>query len=83
LQDDRFRGSVERVLQVLLDGSLGSEWEGAVEAEVQWDQGSGKGKQKTQDEEKGEPSGYDIAQRRNVFDKHELEVMRVRKQHVG
>jgi hypothetical protein len=87
LRDDRFGGNVERVLEGLLDGSLESEWEGPVEEEVQWDRSIGKGKQraKSQDEEKGEAFGYDIAQRRNVFDNDELDVMRVRvgKQHVG
>jgi hypothetical protein len=84
LRDDRFGGNVERVLEGLLDGSLGSEWEDVDEGEGPKEEKSGKGKQRA-DEEKGCAFGYDVAQRRNVFDNEELDVARVRvgKQDVG
>ncbi len=64
MQDDRFGGNVEHFLEGLLDGSLGSEWE-----DVDEEKGSGKGKQRAKSQEyKRDAFGYDVTERRNVFD---------------
>jgi len=77
LRDDRFGGNVERILEGLLDGSLGSELDDVDEEE---EEGSGKGKQKAtpKDREKDDSFAYDVSQRRNIFDNEELDVARVR-----
>ena len=64
---------MERILEGLLDGSLGSEWEHADEEEGK----RAKGKQKATPEKDG-AFAYDVSQRMNVFDNEELDVARVR-----
>ena len=60
LRDDRFGGNVERILEGLLDGSLGSELDDVDEEEGKKEEGSGKGEQKTtpKDREKEGSSSY-------------------------
>jgi hypothetical protein len=70
MQDDRFGGTVERVLEGLLYGSLGSEWE-----DVDEEKGSGKGEQRAKSQEyKRGAFGYGVTARRNVFDNEELDI---------
>ncbi len=60
LQDDRFGGNVERVLEGRLDGSLGSEWD-VHEGERPMKEKGGKGKQraKSKDEDGHDAFGYE------------------------
>jgi hypothetical protein len=68
LQDDRFRAYVEYVLEGLLDASLGSECESVDEDEAP--------RKRDRIKSKAEKShlGYDVVQRRSIFDDEELDI---------
>ena len=78
LRDDRFGENVEHVLEGLLDGSLGFEHVNEQEDRaVEWNR-KGKQKASSKEVEEGDAFGYDISQRKNLFDDEELDITRLK-----